>query len=160
MTWSHTDTATLAFILGMSPSAQRHRPFTNFWLAALGVAQQYKLVYGEPPYKLSSMLRQIGAAIATGSTLVFARHPDVVRRLAAKHNCTVPQFWAAHVIYHVCPVRAVWHHRTQSLGPRLFGLALHLLWFNTTDLQLAYTRADAKAIMQGMAMAVATHAVV
>ena len=160
MTWSHAHTAALAAILGMSPSKQRNRPFTSYWLAALGVAQQYKLLYGDPPYKLSSMLRQVGAAIAAGSTLVFVRYPEVVERMAAKHKCTVPQFWAAHVIYHVCPVLAVWHHRTQSLAPRLFGLALHLLWFETTDLRLAYTRADPSALMQGIAAAIVVHAVV
>ena len=157
--WTHAHTGALAALLAVAPG-NAHRPFTSFWLAALGVAQQYKLVYGHAPYKLSSMLRQIGAAVAVGSTVVFLRYPDVARRLATKHKCSMAQFWASHILYHVCPVIAVAHYGTLRPAPRAFAIAIHLLWAVVTDMQKAYVQVGTRPLWEGMAMAIVAHLVV
>ena len=159
MELQHWHTVALSALLAAATKGH-NRPFTSYWLAALGVAQQYKLVYGTTPHRLSSMLRQIGAAIAAASTLVFCRYPKIAEGMAKKFNCTLPQFWAAHFIYHVCPVLAVWHHKSQKPWPRAFGALVHILWATHTDVNAAYTNTTQSTLVEGMAVAMLMHALV
>ena len=159
MAWKHADTCVLSVILAAA-ARKHHRPFTSFWLAAIGVARQYKLVYGKAPDKLCSMLRQLGAAIAAGSTLVFLRYPGVVKGMSRKNKCTVPQFWAAHVLYHITPALSLWPYRSQSPWPRVLGIVLHVMWALTTDVNIAYASVEPSALVEGMGVALVAHCMV